>query len=66
MREVDSVKQSEYYLVERSLLPEVFQKVVEANAALKTGRAKTAAEAAQAVGLSRSAFYKYKDGVRPF
>ena len=29
MREVDSVKQSEYYLVERSLLPEVFQKVVE-------------------------------------
>ena len=66
MQEVDSVKQTEYYLVERSLLPEVFQKVVEANAALKTGRAKTAAEAAQKVGLSRSAFYKYKDGVRPF
>lgn len=66
MQEVDSVKQTEYYLVDRSLLPEVFQKVVEANIALKTGRAKTAAEAAQSVGLSRSAFYKYKDGVRPF
>ncbi len=60
------MKQTEYYLVERSLLPEVFQKVVEANTALKTGQAKTAAEAAQRVGLSRSAFYKYKDGVRPF
>ena len=60
------MKQPEYYLVERSLLPEVFRKVVEANAALKNGRAKTAAEAAQSVGLSRSAFYKYKDGVRPF
>ena len=66
MQGVDTVKQPEYYLVERSLLPEVFRKVVEANAALKNGRAKTAAEAAQSVGLSRSAFYKYKDGVRPF
>ena len=66
MQGVDTVKQPEYYLVERSLLPEVFRKVVEANAALKNGRAKAAAEAAQSVGLSRSAFYKYKDGVRPF
>ena len=66
MQGVDTVKQPEYYLVERSLLPEVFRKVVEANGALKNGRAKTAAEAAQSVGLSRSAFYKYKDGVRPF
>ena len=66
MQGVDTVKQPEYYLVERSLLPEVFRKVVEANAALKNGRAKTAAEAAQSVGLSRSAVYKYKDGVRPF
>lgn len=55
-----------YYLVERSLLPEVFQKVVEANTALKTGQCRTAAEAAQSVGLSRSAFYKYKDGIKPF
>lgn len=55
-----------YYLVERALLPEVFQKVVRANAALKAGRVRTASEAAQSVGLSRSAYYKYKDGIRPF
>lgn len=58
--------QPKYYLVERSLLPEVFQKVVEANTALKTGQCRTAAEAAASVGLSRSAFYKYRDGIRPF
>lgn len=55
-----------YYLVERLLLPEVFQKVVRANAALKAGNVRTASEAAQSVGLSRSAYYKYKDGIRPF
>lgn len=55
-----------YYLVERSLLPEVFQKVVAANAAIRSGAVKTASEAAASVGLSRSAYYKYKDGIRPF
>lgn len=58
--------QPKYYLVERTLLPEVFQKVVEANTALKTGKCRTAAEAAASVGLSRSAFYKYKEGIQPF
>lgn len=55
-----------YYLVDRTLLPEVFRKVVKANAALRAGTVKTASEAAQRVGLSRSAYYKYKDGIRPF
>lgn len=57
---------TKYYLVERTLLPEVFRKVVEANAALQAGKVKTASEAAQSVGLSRSAYYKYKNGIRPF
>ena len=55
-----------YYLVERTLLPEVFQKVVAANAAIRSGAVRTASEAAASVGLSRSAYYKYKDGIRPF
>ena len=55
-----------FYLVKRELLPEVFQKVVAANAAIRAGTARTASEAAAAVGLSRSAYYKYRDGVRPF
>ncbi len=55
-----------YYLVERELLPEVFQRVIEANEALALGKASTAMEAAKMAGLSRSAYYKYKDGIRPF
>ena len=36
-----------YYLVERTLLPEVFQRVIEANEAIASGKAATASEAAR-------------------
>lgn len=55
-----------YYLVEAGALPEVFVKVTEAKALLETGEAATVAEAVDMVGLSRSAFYKYKDAISPF
>ncbi len=55
-----------YYLVEAGMLPEVFGKVVRAKELLETGEAGTIADAAQQVGLSRSAFYKYKDSVTTF
>ena len=55
-----------YYLVEASALPEVFLKVVEAKQLLETGVVKTVNEAAMQTGISRSAFYKYRDAVQPF
>ena len=55
-----------YFLVEATALPEVFVKVTEAKSLLETGEARTVAEAVERVDLSRSAFYKYKDSVRPF
>ena len=55
-----------YYLVDADALPEVFVKVTEAKALLETGEAKTVAEAVEKVDLSRSAFYKYKDAIKPF
>ena len=55
-----------YYLVEASALPEVFLKVVEAKQLLETGMVKTVNEAAIQTGISRSAFYKYRDTVLPF
>lgn len=61
----DSMK-PQYYLVEASVLPEVFIKVIEVKELLETGEARTVAEAAERVGLSRSAFYKYKDSVSLF
>lgn len=55
-----------YYIVEASALPEVFLKVAEAKRYLETGEERTVNSAAQRVGISRSAFYKYKDAIRPF
>ena len=55
-----------YYIVEASALPEVFLKVAEAKQLLSTGGASTVNEAAKLTGISRSAFYKYRDAVIPF
>ena len=55
-----------YYIVEASALPEVFHKVVEAKRMLETGETDKVNEATRAVGISRSAFYKYRDLVSPF
>lgn len=55
-----------YYLVKANVLPEVFTKVIKAKELIETGEATTVAQASSMVGLSRSAFYKYKDSVTPF
>ena len=55
-----------YYIVSAEALPEVFIKVAEARRMLQVGEAATVGEAARMVGISRSAFYKYKDAVQPF
>ena len=59
-------KTPQYYIVEASALPEIFRKVAEAKRMLETGETDKVNEAAKAVGISRSAFYKYRDAVRPF
>ena len=59
-------KESKYYIVEASALPEVFLKVVEAKRLLDTGKVTTVNEATRITGISRSAFYKYRDVVMPF
>ena len=55
-----------YFIVSAEALPEVFLKVAEAKRMLQVGEARTVGEAAAVVGISRSAFYKYKDAVQPF
>ncbi|MFC5469454.1 ACT domain-containing protein [Cohnella suwonensis] len=52
-----------YYAVREDLLPEGMLKAEQAKELLRRGEAATIHEAAERVGLSRSAFYKYKDGV---
>ena len=55
-----------YFVVEAAALPDIFLKVAEAKRLLDTGEVDTVHRATQLVGISRSAFYKYKDAVRPF
>ena len=52
-----------YLLVDSKVLPDVFLKVLEAKTLLAKGKAKNSSEAARMSGLSRSAFYKYKDSI---
>jgi len=59
-------KTVKYYIVAADALPDIFIKVAEAKRMMQAGEADTVGEATQMVGISRSAFYKYKDSVRPF
>ena len=55
-----------YYIVKKKALPEVLLKVVEAKRLLDSERVLTIQEATDAVEISRSSFYKYKDDIFPF
>src|SRR5699024_9854235 len=55
-----------FYLVGQDVLLDVFRGVIRAKKILKTGRASNINEAVKMAGISRSAFYKYKDWVFPF
>ena len=59
-------KEVNYYIVAANALPEVFIKVAEAKRMMQTGEADTVGDATKKAGISRSAFYKYKDSVQPF
>ncbi|HWR61488.1 MAG TPA: ACT domain-containing protein [Clostridia bacterium] len=51
------------FIVDSSILPKVYEKVLAAKLLLRTGDAATIQEACRKVAISRSAFYKYKDNV---
>lgn len=54
------------YIVEETALPEVFVKVIEVNGYLDSGKYKSISDATEKAGISRSAYYKYKDKIKPF
>ena len=54
---------NEYLIVEKSALPDYFVKVVEARRLLESGACTQVIDAVNAVGISRSTYYKYKDKV---
>ena len=50
-----------YYIVDKAVLPEIFLKVMDVKNLLESKKEKTV----NRVGISRSAFYKYRDAVHP-
>lgn len=54
-----------YFVVREDILPEGIVKTIHVKEMLQRGEAATVHEAVERAGLSRSAFYKYKDGVFP-
>ena len=55
-----------FLLVDADVLPEVFVKVLQAKELLASGAVSNISAAAKQAGISRSAFYKYKDDIFPF
>lgn len=57
---------AKYYVVTQKAVPDVLLRVVEAKRLLESEKVPTVQEAVDAVGISRSSFYKYKDDIFQF
>ncbi len=57
------MKKRKYILVDSSILPDYYAKVIEAKVLLSSGKEKNVSEICKTLGISRSTFYKYKDYV---
>lgn len=61
-----SKQKKDFLLVSKSILPDAIIKTAQAKELLAKFDVLTVNEACERVDISRSAFYKYKDGVFPF
>lgn len=50
-----------YLIVDKSILPDYFEKVIEVRNLLRDGKFQNVSEAVKEAGISRSTYYKYKD-----
>ena len=59
-------EKTSFFVLKEKAVPEVQLKVVEAKRLLDSGKMTSVQDATEAVGISRSSFYKYKDDIFPF
>lgn len=64
-KRMDMDEGKNFYIVDKKALPDIFLKVMDVKKIIESGEAKSVQEAVLKVGLSRSAFYKYRDCVYP-
>lgn len=58
-------QEKDFFIVDKKVLPEIFIKVMMVKKLLESKKEKTVQDAVNKVGISRSAFYKYRDSVFP-
>lgn len=51
----------DYLIIHKSILPDYYDKVLNAKRLLESGEVKEVSQAAKLAGISRSTYYKYKD-----
>lgn len=59
-------EKASFFVLKEKAVPEVLLKVVEAKRLLDSGKMTSVQDATEAVGISRSSFYKYKDDIFPY
>ena len=59
-------EKTSFFVLREKAVPEVLLKVVEAKRLLDSGKVESVQDATEAVGISRSSFYKYKDDIFPY
>ena len=59
-------EKTSFFVLREKAMPEVLLKVVEAKRLLDSGKVESVQDATEAVGISRSSFYKYKDDIFPY
>ena len=59
-------EKTSYFVLREKAVPEVLLKVAEAKRLIDSGKAVSVQDATEAVGISRSSFYKYKDDIFPY
>ena len=50
-----------YLIIHKDILPDYYEKVIEARRLVESGNVKDVSQAVKQVGISRSTYYKYKD-----
>lgn len=61
-----SERKRQMVLVDTAVLPEIVLRTLQAKRLLQTGQVANVTEATRRVGISRTAFYKYRDAVMPY
>ncbi|HAG03878.1 MAG TPA: ACT domain-containing protein [Lachnospiraceae bacterium] len=56
-------EETKFYVVDKRVLPEIFVKVMKVKSMMESGAFPSVSKALETVGISRTAYYKYKDHI---